>query len=294
MHSSLKQLRRLRQLPKHLSNLKEPYFRRAVAMRFLHSFAQRYDAAVITTPILVTEPLPYWRKSEDQQLLLTVFRKERNSGDFNRLYFLFTQARRVIRSNIPGAFAELGVYRGQTAGIILAGCHNRTLHLFDTISGHPANEATQERDGDQYTNFIEDNPLDDTSLESVSSYLGKSNNIQYHVGYFPDTAEGIEVEQYAFVHIDCDHYKSILAGLEYFYPKLAPEGSLLCHDYGIFAGAKQAIDEFFADKVETPVALPDGAGSVLIIRAKATTSPLLRSINASQGESVSGQDQVYE
>lgn len=65
-------------------------------------------------------------------------------------------------------------------------------------------------------------------------------------GYFPDTAAGLEDERYAFVNIDVDLYKPILAGLEYFWPRLAENGYLFVHDYFSFsyAGAKKAIEEF--------------------------------------------------
>lgn len=65
-------------------------------------------------------------------------------------------------------------------------------------------------------------------------------------GYFPDTTAGLENEQYAFVNIDVDLYKPILAGLEYFWPRLAENGYLLVHDYfsASYAGAKIAIEEF--------------------------------------------------
>lgn len=65
-------------------------------------------------------------------------------------------------------------------------------------------------------------------------------------GYFPDTAVGFENEQYAFVNIDVDLYKPIMAGLEYFWPRMVENGYIFVHDYFSFSydGAQKAINEF--------------------------------------------------
>jgi hypothetical protein len=43
-------------------------------------------------------------------------------------------------------------------------------------------------------------------------------------------------------------------------------GIILVHDYNAWIGARKAVDDFFADKVELPVPMPDKSGSVLIIK----------------------------
>jgi hypothetical protein len=72
------------------------------------------------------------------------------------------------------------------------------------------------------------------------------------------------------VHIDCDLYEPIRAALEYFYPRMVPGGYIVMHDYTSMAwnGAERAIDEFFADKPESVIPLPDGAGSCVARRAR--------------------------
>ena len=72
------------------------------------------------------------------------------------------------------------------------------------------------------------------------------------------------------MHIDCDLYAPMSSALEYFYPRLAPGGFLVVHDYSSlhWNGAEKAVDEFFADKPECVIPLPDGAGSVAIRKAR--------------------------
>ena len=36
---------------------------------------------------------------------------------------------------------------------------------------------------------------------------------------------------FALVHLDCDLYAPMRAGLEFFYPKLVPGGFMIIHDY---------------------------------------------------------------
>jgi hypothetical protein len=76
--------------------------------------------------------------------------------------------------------------------------------------------------------------------------------------------------RYCLEHIDCDLYAPILSALQYFYPRVAPGGFLIIHDYSSpsWNGADKAVDEFFADKAEAPVPLPDSAGSVVVRKAR--------------------------
>lgn len=70
--------------------------------------------------------------------------------------------------------------------------------------------------------------LSNTSVESVLSKMPYSNNCVICKGYFPDKTIGLEEERYLFVNIDVDLYKPILAGLEYFWPRMIPGGIYLC------------------------------------------------------------------
>jgi hypothetical protein len=43
-------------------------------------------------------------------------------------------------------------------------------------------------------------------------------------------------------------------------------GIIIVHDYNAWIGARQAVDDFFFDKSEIPVPMPDKSGSVLIVK----------------------------
>lgn len=165
-------------------------------------------------------------------------------------YHLWTTARRV--AGRPGAFAELGVYRGGSARILCEVKGDAPLHLFDTFAGMPAvNPATDGafRAGD----------FADGTLERVQTYLRGYSNVHFHPGFFPGSAAGFgpSFPVFQFVHLDVDLYQSTLDGLRFFYPRLAPGGILLSHDYGdpTVPGVRRAFDEFMRGKAEPLVQL---------------------------------------
>lgn len=146
--------------------------------------------------------------------------------------------------NIVGEVAELGVYRGDFAKYINEIFPNRKLYLFDTFEGFPDSDMNFEIENSLLQNEV--GKLTNTSVEYVLSRMPYKNNCIVRKGYFPDTAIGLEDEQYAFVNIDVDLYKPILAGLEYFWPRMVTGGYIFVHDYFSFsyAGAKKAVEEF--------------------------------------------------
>ena len=84
-------------------------------------------------------------------------------------------------------------------------------------------------------------------------------------GWIPNTFSGLENNRYAFVHLDVDLYQSNLDCCKYFYPRLVPGGVLLFDEYGFPAarGEKDAVDEFFSNKSESPITLPTGQAIVI-------------------------------
>lgn len=243
---------------------------RRVTLSLCRSLLSLYDAEILRTPRLNTSRPVHTRALDDDALFhraLADFTRLKSRGDLVRFFMLFTQARRVLRDGIEGSFAELGVYKGLTAQLLLHCCEDRTLHLFDTFEGHPEN-AEAERDGPEYVRYVTGEPMADTSLEGVQSTLGAAPNVVFHQGYFPATAKPVEDERFALVHLDGDQYRTMADGLAFFYPRTSAGGVIFCHDYGIYEGVRLAVDEFLAEREEVAVELPDATGSVLLVRGK--------------------------
>jgi O-methyltransferase len=162
---------------------------------------------------------------------------------------------------LRGDFAECGVYKGGTALLLCRVLKNtgKILRLFDSFEGLPS--PNRERD-----NTYTEGTFAINSVESVYRLLGDwQNMIEFRQGWIPDTFIGIEDHRYSFAHIDVDLYQSTLDCCEYFYPRLVPGGVLLFDDYGFPAarGEKDAVDEFFADKPESPITLLSGQAILL-------------------------------
>jgi O-methyltransferase len=190
---------------------------------------------------------------------------ERFYRDKARFYAIWLQIRKLKRDNIPGAFAEVGVYQGETAKMIHEMDTERILHLFDTFEGFAKEDIQLESTSNP--NLGTD--FSDTSLEQVKKFIDGNANVLFHPGYFPDTTEKLKEEEYAFVHLDADLYQPTLAGLTYFYSRLTPGGLILVHDYNhTWSGVTKAVDEFIKTIPESLVELPDWQGSVLIIKNK--------------------------
>jgi O-methyltransferase len=188
---------------------------------------------------------------------------ERSYRDKVRFYNFWFQIMRLKHEGVEGAFAEVGVYRGETARIIHEMDPSRPLHLFDTFTGFDQRDLTVENPGSENSNI----DFSDTGIDLVRGFIKGNEKIFFHPGYFPDTAIGL-TEKFAFVHLDADLYQPTLAGLNYFYPHLLPGGVIIIHDYNhTWSGVEKAVNEFLATIPESLIAVPDWQGSVMIIRS---------------------------
>jgi O-methyltransferase len=187
-----------------------------------------------------------------------------DAHDNTRRDMLILLLRTVLEQQVPGALAELGVYKGLTARLIHHYVPERTLHLFDTFEGFTEHSDVAELKAVGHTARL----FADTSQDHVRRFIGGSRQtLAFHPGFFPASIPAaLQSETFAFVHLDADLYDPTLAGLNFFYPRLARRGMLIVHDYNAWPGARQAVDEFFADKPELPIPMPDKSGSVVIAK----------------------------
>ena len=178
----------------------------------------------------------------------------------DRCYILISVAR--YASHLAGNFAECGVYRGGTALLlarVLQNMPDKRLYLFDSFQGLP--KVTEGKD-----QWFHEGQFSGTGVEAVKQLLSDfRGTTEIRCGWIPQTFAGLEDNRYAFVHVDVDLYQSTLDCCNYFYPRLVSGGVLVFDDYGFAAarGEKDAVDEFFADKPECPIALPTGQAIVL-------------------------------
>lgn len=162
---------------------------------------------------------------------------------------------RLETDQVPGAFAEIGVYKGATSSFIHKQAPGRKLFLFDTFEGFP----------DQDLERAEDARFKNTSQEAVAAFIGGNENIVIRKGYFPDTASGLEEERFALVMLDVDLYRPALEILSFFYPRMYRGGYFFMHDFNSPESDRaisRAATLFMADKPEMLLEIPDYSGSV--------------------------------
>jgi O-methyltransferase len=180
-----------------------------------------------------------------------------SSDDPVRYGTLMLALEQIANDHVSGALAECGVYRGILSKFIHEQMPNRKFYLFDTFWGF------DDRDLDAPGTDLR---FRETSEVEVLDYIGDTQNIFLRKGYFPETAVGLELEQFAFTMIDFDKYEPCMAALDFFYDRTNPGGFIFVHDYSNPESdwaCSKALDKFLADKPEKPILIPDAWGTAL-------------------------------
>lgn len=139
----------------------------------------------------------------------------------------------LAASTPPGAFVEVGVWKGGSAWHLarVAEEQGRALYLYDTFSGIPFQEP-----GD----FHRVGDFGDTSLEAVSAAVPHALCIP---GVFPETL--VDMGPVAFVHADCDQFSSVMAVCEHLPERMVDGGIIYFDDYGALDSADRAVQQAF-------------------------------------------------
>jgi O-methyltransferase len=181
-----------------------------------------------------------------------------------RLFALIEAVRYVTRNQIPGDIVECGVWKG---GSMMAVAHtlnglgdqSRILHLFDTFEGmtkptpedvdflgrHVLDEWNQAHCGGLNTWARAGLPQVRQAMLATGY---PDTNIRFVKGRVEETIPGSAPQTIAILRLDTDWYESTRHELEHLYDRLTPGGVLILDDYGHFAGARKAVDEFIERK----------------------------------------------
>lgn len=209
---------------------------------------------------------PLWQAKQREGKISVELKKAKKAyADKTRFFNFWFQVERLKKEKVPGTFAELGVYQGDSALILHLMDTSRVFHLFDTFSGFTEKDLQMESgEAAIYTkhNFA------DTSLQKVKKKLSDASFV-FHEGYFPDTAKEAENETFALVNMDVDLYNPTRAGLAFFYPRLSSGGVIIVHDYNPkWPGIMKAVDDFARTIPEPLIPLTDRDSSVMILKGK--------------------------
>lgn len=167
----------------------------------------------------------------------------------------------VVRRAIPGDFVECGVWRGGSSMAIALtlsrlGMTDRRLWLYDTFGTMP---PAGEHDRDYAGRAMRAGALDpiNNSAHAAGLTLSEVQSAMASTGYPPGQVTCVEglveetiprssPDRVALLRLDTDWYESTRHELAELYPRLERGGVLIVDDYGHFAGARKAVDEYFA------------------------------------------------
>lgn len=175
----------------------------------------------------------------------------------------FIQAMRYVEARkIPGDIVECGVWRG--GNLVIAGLlkkrlgFNRSIWAYDTFAGMTAPSSedykpTGQVDATHRFNELSKSDYNEWCLASLDEVVDNyrqrvgTDDLKTVRGPVQETLRHPEniPENIAVLRLDTDFYDSTKMELEVLYPRLAEGGVLIIDDYGEWAGARKAVDEFF-------------------------------------------------
>ncbi len=195
-----------------------------------------------------------------------------------RVYALIDAVDYIVKRKIAGDFVECGVWKGGSslAAAMAFRARNdtrRDFHLFDTFEGMT---APTENDGAAAMKGFGSTLTKDrtstwcrSSIEEVRQVMAKSGfpqeRIHFIKGPVEETLPGSAPSVISILRLDTDWYESTRHELATLYPRLAPGGILILDDYGFWAGARRAVDEFLAqERISAFLHRIDETGALLV------------------------------
>jgi hypothetical protein len=181
-----------------------------------------------------------------------------------RLQALVDAVRYCAGREIPGSFAECGVWRG---GSVLAmintlqslGHTDRDIYLYDTFTGMTepteldtsqfhgdAMELWEEHAGRPFPEVFSPDNFDEERVRATLLATGyPEERIHLVRGPVEETIPDRSPGPLALLRLDTDWYESTRHELIHLFPLLSERGVLILDDYGHWDGARKAVDEFF-------------------------------------------------
>src|SRR4051812_20580099 len=192
-----------------------------------------------------------------------------------RLQALVDAVRYVVSRDIPGAFAECGVWRG---GSVLAmaltlqdiGSTDRHIWLYDTfegmtapteqdvsVHGQPALETWQraESSGEQaWGELFDPGEVGEAAVRDRVLATGYPSELVHTVkGPVEETIPEHAPDGLALLRLDTDWYESTRHELVHLYPLPAPHAVPIVADFGHWGGPRRAVEEYFEAHPPVPL-----------------------------------------
>ena len=162
-------------------------------------------------------------------------------------------------SGVAGEIVECGVFKGVSLSRLIKfralfeNAFSKKIIGFDTFGEFP--EARYADDIGKRAQFVREAGSRSIGLEEFISLLKKLDlyqNIELIEGDILKTVPEYTAKnphlKISLLHIDVDLHEATDVCLKELYPRVSKGGIVILDDYGAFAGANKAIDDFFAGK----------------------------------------------
>jgi O-methyltransferase len=248
-----------------------------------HQFVKAGSNTAAPTPPKKPRPakkkptLPRHYDEQARRIIRTVRPRTMTAND--KLFALIVATRHVVDHGIPGAIVECGVWRGGSMQAVAAtllerGATDRALHLYDTFEGMPPpTERDRRRDGMSAAEVLASTSregvywaiagLDDVR-EGMAETGYPADHVHLHPGMVEETIPREAPEQIALLRLDTDWYASTRHELDHLYDRVPSGGVIIFDDYGFWEGARQAVDEFLAERGEPLLLVPMASGRIAV------------------------------
>jgi O-methyltransferase len=155
----------------------------------------------------------------------------------------------VLANDIPGDFAETGVWRGGSIILMRAllkvhGAMDRIVWAADSFQGMPAPASP--------TDGLDLRSLDylRVSLPEVRQNIARfgllDEQVRFIPGWFSESLPQAPIERLALLRLDGDLYSSTMDALSNLYVKMSPGGYVIIDDYHSWEPCRRAVTEFLA------------------------------------------------
>ena len=184
---------------------------------------------------------------------------------YDGLVSVIDQVRFCEENNIPGAFVELGTWKGGSFTVMAQanlayGKTRRRMHGFDSFQGLPAPRADKDFDEMVGETFKITREQADGSLIPIGALLSEQSDVevllakvgyprgevQLHAGWFQDTVPvaAPTIGPIAILRLDGDLYESYMIALDHLWDNVVVGGFVIFDDW-VYKGCRDAVREFF-------------------------------------------------
>ena len=199
-----------------------------------------------------------------------------------RINSLIQATKYVVDNDVPGDIVECGVWKGGSMmavalTLLKEKISNKDLYLFDTYEGmSKPTDLDISVEGEKANNQFEENKKSEdssdwcfASLDEVKQNVMNTNynleKIHFIKGKVENTLPENAPKKIALLRLDTDWYESTKHELIHLFPRLVSGGVLILDDYGYWAGAKKAVDEYFSqNKIRILLNRIDQTGRIAI------------------------------